>query len=207
VLSRGSRAVSNVAHCADLGSSFIPGSLEATMRIRFLLAAGMLSTSLVACGGSDSSPTAQATPIPTPTPPQPQVVSQGTGVSICKNCASWFYYSVKAGGTAAVTLDYSFPDSLMYLWTTPGRCSFEMSDAGQCVWTRIQAAGKPSRSTIVLGAGDQTLVIDNRGPHDETVSFQVVLTPSTASAAQSRPAVGDSVQLGYGPPAPQPALH
>lgn len=172
-----------------------------------LLAAITLGVSLVACGGSDSSPTAQATPVSTPTPPQPQVVSQGTGVSICRNCASWFYYSLQSGGNTAVTLDYSFADSLLYLWTTPGRCSYEMSNAGQCVWTRSQAAGKPSRFTLVLGAGDQTLVIDNRGPHDETVSFQVVFTPSTSSAAQSRLAVGNPVQLGdLRPPPAQPAL-
>jgi hypothetical protein len=81
------------------------------------------------------------------------------------------------------TVDYSFADSLLWLWFAPGHCTYEMSQARQCSWTTSTTFGqKPLTASMVLGAGEYTFVIENRGTHDETVSFQVVFTASASAA-------------------------
>ena len=152
------------------------------MRCIHLLAAVAVVALIQSCGGS-SSPSAP-TPTPTPTPaPQPQVVSQGTGVAVCRYCGSWYYFSLPSAGAVVITVDYSFSDTVLWLYIAPGHCTYEMSRAGQCSWTVTSSPGqKPMKASMNLGAGEYTFVIDNFGTQDETVSFQVVFTPSGSVA-------------------------
>jgi hypothetical protein len=155
---------------------------------------------LTACGGSNNpaQPTPTPTPIPTPTPPV--VIVQAQGVQICNKCGSWTYFTPPRPGTITITCDYSFSDSLIGLWMSPGHCTFEMSEARQCQWIvkSFVPNEKPRRVTAVVSASEYTYVIDNEGPHEETVSCQVVLSAS-ASAPPAQAAV-NAIQPGSPPP-------
>lgn len=135
-----------------------------------------LATVAVSCGGGNTTPTV-ATPIPV-SAPAPELVAQGDGLSVCPGCGRWLYFNLRTAGRVVITVDYTFSDTPMALWLATGHCTYEMSEADQCKWTATSFAGaKPRTLSQSLVAGEFTLVIDNRGPRAETVSFQVVFTP------------------------------
>lgn len=86
-----------------------------------------------------------------------------------------------------------------------------MSDAHQCSWTVNSTPGqKPLKAPLNLAAGEYTFVIDNVGSHDETVSFQVVFTPSASAAGLAHGAAHESAPatqlVPHGPSGPQATL-
>jgi hypothetical protein len=178
----------------------------AVNRARILAAVAVVAL-IQSCGGSSPS-TPTPTPVPTPTPPVPVVVSQGSGVAVCRGCGAWYYFTLPKSGTVVTTVDYSFSDSVLWLWFAPGHCTYEMSKANQCSWTTSTTFGqKPLKASMVLEAGEYTFVIENRGTHDETVSFQVVFTPA-AAAGRLHAAVDQSVPSiqALGPSGPQASM-
>ena len=147
------------------------------------VAAGAIAVVLTACGGSSSSPTTQPTPTPRPAP-TPELVSQG-GAAVCGACGYWFYFTLRTAGTVTITVDYTYPDSTVWLWLATGHCTYEMSEAGQCSWTaNSRSTEKPRKLTLSLVAGEYTLVLDNRTDRNEAMSFQVAFTASASAASR-----------------------
>jgi hypothetical protein len=147
-------------------------------------AACIVAVGFTACGGSsNSTPTAPPTPVPTPVP-APELIAQGNSVPICAECGLWLYIFPRVTGRVTITVDYTYPDTPVGLWVSPGHCTYEASVAQQCSWiVRSFVNEKPRKVIQTLSAGEHTLVIDNFSKRDETVSFQVVFE-AFASAPQ-----------------------
>jgi hypothetical protein len=66
------------------------------------------------------------------------------------------------------------------------------------------------KTSMNLGAGEYTFVMENNGPHDETVSFQVVFTPSASAAGLAHGTAHESAPsthlVPHGPSWPQSTL-
>jgi hypothetical protein len=82
-------------------------------------------------------------------------------------------------------VDWTFAANDLDVLMTRGDCSFEQAEALQCTVLvfSLSTTAKPERIRVEnAAAGAYTLFVENTGPGDESVSFQVVLTPTTASA-------------------------
>jgi hypothetical protein len=173
-----------------------------TRRMLTFLAAGSLALGLAACGGGGD-PIVVATPTPPPTPPPPKTVAQG-GQALEVGYAYGFYFNIDATGTLDVTVDYTFPDSLMLVWLAKGRCTPEQFEAEQCTYlTTSFTGGKPRKFSVSSQpAGTYTLIVGNLGPKGESFSYAVVFAQSSAGGT-----VGASVRGVSGPGflAPLPA--
>jgi hypothetical protein len=160
--------------------------MSETVRALGRLAGGVLVLSLAACGGGGGSgPTTPiATPVPTPTPPV--VVSQGTGSPLAAGYVGSVDVTTTRTGTLDVTVDWTDPANDLDVLLTRGACTFDQLAAYQCTILAYSdsTTAKPEKMHAEnAAAGTYSLFVDNVGPGDESVSFQVVLTPTTAAAA------------------------
>jgi hypothetical protein len=163
------------------------------MGARMRAVVGMLGCmcvlSLSGCGGGSDTPTApKVTPTPTPLPP-PQVVAQGTGLSLESEFVGRVPITTTRAGSLKATVDWTFATNDIDVALVRSNCTFDQFTAAQCQILSISASATAKPEVIQAdgaAAGDYTLFIENTGPADETLSFQVVLTPSaTASAPPS----------------------
>lgn len=155
-----------------------------TRRLYPCLVGAALAASLAGCGGSSpSQPT--PTPTPVPTPPPPQVLAQG-GDTLEAEMAGRLPFTTTRAGKLEATVDWTYATNDVDVALVQGDCSFEQASAAQCTVLAISVSttAKPEKITVnSAAAGTYTLFIENAGPGDESISFQVVLTPSATSAA------------------------
>jgi hypothetical protein len=87
-----------------------------------------------------------------------------------------------------VTVDWTFAENDIDVGVFNGDCSFEQFMGSQCTLVAISASitDKPERISGSAPAGTHTLFLENVGPGDETLSYQVVLTPSASASASDR---------------------
>jgi hypothetical protein len=149
--------------------------------VHTLAAAAALSL-LSACGSSTTSTTVTP-PTTLATPPPPSVVAQGS-VAIPLDFVAGTFFATDRAGTLDATVDYTFADSRMVVWIARGRCTADQFGAEQCDFAATSFTGPKPRRVSVTGAapGNYTLIIGNGGPRDESISMQVVLTPTVAAA-------------------------
>jgi hypothetical protein len=148
-------------------------------------ALAILAASMIACGYQPL--TIPATP---PPPPPPFVVAQGTGALEAGFLAQVTPFRTPLPGRLDATVDWTFATNDVDAIIVSGECSLEQFDAGRCPVLAVAAGttAKPERLTVPAAApGTYTLFIGNEGPEDESLSFQVVLTPSAATAAAAAP--------------------
>lgn len=147
---------------------------------------------LSGCGGDSTTPTVVSTPAPTP--PPPQTVLQGSQ-SLDVDFAFGQSFTTDRAGTLEAVIDYTFANSLILVWIARGQCTAEQFSAEQCNYGATSFAGAKPRRVSLTGAtaGTYTLIVGNGGPQAESLSYQVVLTPS-ASAASTR--TGESLPAG-----------
>jgi hypothetical protein len=81
-----------------------------------------------------------------------------------------------------VTVDYTFADSLLLILIARGQCTAEQFSAEQCDFAATSFTGSKPRRVSVTGAapGTYTFIVGNAGPRDESISYQIVLTPTVA---------------------------
>ena len=142
------------------------------------------AASLAACGGSSPS-TPTPTPTPVPTPPPPQVLVQG-GDTLEAEFTGRLPFTTTRAGMLEATVDWTYATNDLDVALVQGDCSFEQAAAAQCTVLAISESttAKPEKITAnSAAAGTYTLFIENTGPGDESISFQVVLTPSATGAA------------------------
>ena len=146
-----------------------------------------LTLLLTACGGGGGDgPTTTTTVTTVATPPPPQVVAQGTGLSLETEFAGRVLVTTTRAGSLKATVDWTFAANDVDVALVRTNCSFDQFLAGQCQILAISASTTAKPEVIQAdgaAAGDYTLFIENTGPGDETLSFQVVLTPSATGAA------------------------
>jgi len=145
------------------------------------LVGAALAASLAACGGDSVVNPPPVTP-PPPTPPPPRVVGSQGGVSVPVGYAFGVYFDIGGTGTIDATVDYTYADTLMLVWIAKGRCTGEQFEADQCDFVTSSLTGsKPRKVTATAQpAGTYTLVFGSLGPKDESVSYQIVFTQTTA---------------------------
>lgn len=141
---------------------------------------------VIACGGGDGSPTTPVTTTPTTTLPPPSVVLQDSH-SIEASWLYWWYFTTSRTGTIDATIDYTYVTNQIVVWIAKGSCPGESLAANQCDIAATSFAGSKPRKVSVTGAaaGSYTLLIGNAGPQDDSVSFQVVLTPTASAGGQT----------------------
>ena len=125
------------------------------------------------------------TTTPTTTLPPPSVVLQNS-YAISAYYVLGEYFTTSRTGTIDVTVDYTYATNQIVVWIARGNCTADLFVADQCDYAASSFAGSKPRKVSVTGAaaGTFTLLIGNAGPGDDSVSYQVILTP-TASAGGS----------------------
>ena len=149
-----------------------------TGRIRSAVLAA-IAVGLAGCG-SDGSP-AQATP-PTTTAPGPTetVVAAGTS-ALRARTAGLVAFETTASGTLDATVDWTDTFNEVDVYMMRGPCTGAQWNANQCAfmaWSESREF-KPERLRMVgVLPGSYVLAVVNRGPGEESIAFQVVLTTS-----------------------------
>ncbi len=161
---------------------------------RFWITAGRVGAAAalglaLSCGGSDGPTTTPTTTPPTTLPP-PSVVLQDSQSIPAGYLYAWNFTTSRTG-TMDITVDYTYAENTMLVWVARGTCTADQFQAEQCTYAATSFTGSKPRKVSVTGAaaGTFTLIVGNLGPKDDSIAFQVVLTP-TASAG----GVGASIQ-------------
>lgn len=139
---------------------------------------------LAACGGGGGNPMPVTLPPPTPAPPT--VVSQGSGPLALDFVAEVTPFTTTVTGTLDATVDWTFATNDVDLFLARGVCTPQLFLASLCnlAASSISTTAKPERLRLTgVPPGTYTLMIGNIGPGDESVAWQVVLTPTVASAS------------------------
>jgi hypothetical protein len=147
--------------------------------------AAALTTSLAACGGGGNPGSPTPTPTPVPTPPPPVVVLQGSGYPLESGFVGRMNFTTTRAGALEATVDWTFATNDVDVLVTKGDCSFDQLEADQCtiLGFAISTTAKPEKVNIASAdAGLHTIFVENTGDRDESVSFQVVLSPTATGA-------------------------
>jgi hypothetical protein len=147
-----------------------------------VLAAGLLVAGLSACGGS-STPSTPSTPAPTPipTPKPPYVVSQLQGVSLTAGDAGYLPFSTTEAGALDATVQWTYDTNDLDVYLAKGNCNGTNTGTADCNFIAYSESttAKPEKvHADNTGPGPYAIFVYNVGPGDETLSFQVVLSPS-----------------------------
>jgi hypothetical protein len=164
--------------------------MNAIRRTAALMAGLVLAVMLGGCGGDPPPPPPPPPATPTP-PPPPSVVTSGQGPLEFDALVRVPFDTTRAG-SIDVTVNWTDPANSLLVIVTNGACSFDQLLADQCPRISTSFISAPKPRTISLAsrpAGPYTLFIGNLGPGDESISYQVVLSPTAASTAAARPAV------------------
>lgn len=156
------------------------------------LAVVTVGIAVCACGGGNGSVITGGSPVVTqPTPQPPVVVSQMSGASLPAQYVGGVAFSTTRSGTLDVTVDWTYAANDVDVALASGSCSLEQLQADQCrlLAFAVSSTAKPERLQLAAAAaGSYTLLVENNGPDNESVSYQVVLTPSAVAAATQAPA-------------------
>ena len=155
-------------------------------RIWSCVLTGLALTALSACGGNPAGPSGGGpTPTPPPTPPPPVVVIQQQGFALQVEFLGRRPFTTTRAGALEAIADWTFATNDVDVAITRGDCSFDQFEAAQCeiLAMTISTTTKPERANVQSAAvGTYTLFVANFGPTAESISYQVVLTPSATGS-------------------------
>jgi len=140
----------------------------------------LLVLTATGCGGSSSPVT--PTP-PTPALPTRAVVVQG-GFQLAADYHDGVWFSTTRLGTLDITVDWTYSDSVVWIYVGQGTCTEIQFQAGQCpfIAQSLVATPKPRVLTLPsLAAGPYTLFIYNGSQRPESVAFIVGLTAEASA--------------------------
>jgi hypothetical protein len=114
-------------------------------------------------------------------------VLERRNVSLQPSFAFGEFFTTDRAGTIDANVDYTFATSPIVVWIARGQCTADQFGAGACDFAATSFAGsKPRRVSVTNApAATYTLIVGNGGSEAESVSYQVILTPSAASAASA----------------------
>jgi len=151
--------------------------------------AGVALAALLTACGSDTGVRPSPPPPPPPPPPAPVVVGQGGGSLEAGFVGRGAAVTTTRPGTLDATVDWTFATNDVDAIIVRGDCSFDQFEAEQCPILAVAAGtAKPEKLTVSGAAvGTYTLFIENTGPTDESVTYQIVLTASASSVSVANP--------------------
>lgn len=160
---------------------------EAKRSLTYLVGV-VLVVSLAACGGTSPEPRPPGPSEVPPPPPPPVVVSQMTGVFLEAEVLGKALFTTSQAGSLEVTLDWTFPENDLDPIMVKGDCSHDDFLAQRCETIGFSSSdtAKPEVATGTAEAGTHTFFVANFGPGDETLSYQIVLTPNASASARPR---------------------
>jgi hypothetical protein len=127
------------------------------------------------------------------------VVIQQQGFSLQVNFVGRRAFTTTQAGALEAIVDWTFGTNDVDVAITRNDCSFAQFEAAQCeiLAFAISTTTKPERARVATAAaGTYTLFVENAGPTDESISYQVVLTPTATGSGQvgaaSAPAEGST---------------
>jgi len=131
-------------------------------------------------------------------------VAQGND-SLKANQVGRLPFTTSRTGALDATVDWSSATNDVDVALVRGDCSFEQFTAQQCTVLAfsVSLTAKPEKVRVDnAAAGSYTLFIENTGPGDERLGYQVVLTPSatgatppSASSLKAAPSLGQKRTL------------
>ena len=135
----------------------------------------------ILCCGSSSPSTPTLQPTPTPIPPPPIVVTQGSSAVRAKYF--WeFPFSIAQAGTLKATVNWTFATNLMWTGIAPSSCTVAAYQAFTCNFLVFDTTPAPTPTKVLtlpnLSPGSYVVLVDNRGPQDDSFSYQVILSPN-----------------------------
>jgi len=137
----------------------------------------MMLVVLGGCGGSNN-PTAP--PVTTAPAPVSTVLAEGSLSELDVNVLARFApFTTTAAGVLDVTVDWTLAQDNVEIYLAQGECTIDQVNQRTCPFAGFSesATAKPERIHIPsLAAGTYSLMIGNRGPSIESVSYQIVLT-------------------------------
>jgi hypothetical protein len=157
--------------------------------------------SLSACGGGGSG---TPSPVSTPTPaPVQTVVRQGSFTIRGPEADGFTYYdheliSTSATGRLETTVNWTYATNSVWMYVAEGDCTggqFDNLDCPggptcECQFSAVSESDSPKPRILTVasaGAGVRTLIVWNRGPQEESVSYQAVLTTTAAGSTATAP--------------------
>jgi hypothetical protein len=148
---------------------------------RRLFTVGVLCGSIAvvqACGSGAGSPSGNPTPVSTPAP-MTTLVASGTQALTAHHFLR-VPFTTGRSGSVGVVVEWTFATDLVWVDVAAGDCAITQFQAGQCEFVvasnETTSTARKSLSLPAMAAGTHTLIIDNRGPADESLSYQVTLT-------------------------------
>jgi hypothetical protein len=133
----------------------------------------LLAAAAAACGGSNSAPSPSA-----PTAPVKRLVTSGT-YSAPAHLSRFITFSAAASGQLSVAISWGSASNTLWL-DLSASCTSDQYVAGTCQFVYSDrtsvGVGQKTATLTALSAGTYVLIIDNRGPSDETVTYEVDLT-------------------------------
>jgi hypothetical protein len=113
------------------------------------------------------------------------VVIQQQGFSLDVEFMGRRMFTTTRAGALEAIADWTFATNDVDVAVTRGDCSFDQFEAGQCeiLAMTLSTSTKPERASVPSAAvGTYTLFVVNFGPTAESISYQVVLTPSATGS-------------------------
>lgn len=96
--------------------------------------------------------------------------------------ANWHYewwFATARAGTLEITVDWTYPDSTVWVRLAQGKCDEEMLRAGGCQWLIQSLVSTPKPRVLTLpnsAPGQYTLYVYSGAKQPESVSYLVALT-------------------------------
>ena len=144
-----------------------------------------LALGLSGCG-SDSSMSNTVVPSAPPTPRPPMLVDQFSGPMTLEE-VKFRPFNVPATGVLEVTLDWTLRSNEILVLVTQGQCTEDDLLKDKCTFLAggdsLDSTAKPMKLRGAVNTpGLFTVLIGNAGPENDSISYQAVLLPSTASS-------------------------
>ena len=139
---------------------------------------GVLTLTGASCGGSSTAttPTPQTPP---PPPPVTQTITAGA-YSATAHFSRFINFVTPAAGKVNITISWGNASDTLWLELSANQCTNDQVVAGTCPFIYSDRISVPvAQKTMVMNslpAGTYMIIIDNRGPSDENVSYEVDLT-------------------------------
>lgn len=135
----------------------------------------VLLVALISCGGSNTS-----TPTPTtPTPATTTVTVTAGTYSTLPHFSNFIAFSTPTSGRVTITLSWLNSSDTLWL-DTSASCTSDQYVAGTCqfVYSDRSTVAIAQKTAVInsLPAGSYVLIIDSRGPSNETITYEVDLT-------------------------------
>jgi hypothetical protein len=117
------------------------------------------------------------------------VVETGSRSGLGVNILLFVPFTTSARGTLDITVDWTIPVDGIHVFVSANECTIDQVNGGTCTYLveSVPSTVKPRLLTVTgVAAGTYTLYIGNRGPSEESVSWQIGLTTGGTAGATAK---------------------